>query len=140
MLPLPKEHMQKKLSVSDLAKMTEHDNQMVRGRFSYRENPGGLFKFAAKFGKGFTLFREKFKDGHEYTIPLGVAKYLNQKCKYPRLVPALDEKGREIPNTSVEIMVPRVEFSIYEFITPDMTVPKELVKVVRTSAVMPMPA
>jgi hypothetical protein len=132
--------MEKRLTASDLAKMAQHDSQMVRGRFNYIENKGGKFKCSQKFGKGFRLFRETFIDGHEYTIPLGVAKYINNKCRYPRLQPAIDDKGREIPNTSVEVQVQRAEFSIYEFITPDMAVPKDLVKVVKMTPVMPMPA
>lgn len=134
--------MEKRLSAADLAKQAEHDSQMVKGRFNYKENPGGRFKLAQKFGKGFKLFRETFIDGHEYTIPLGVAKYINNKCKYPRLVPGTDQHGREIPNTSVEIQVQRAEFSIYEFITKDMMVPKDFVKIVTTglTPVAPMPS
>ncbi len=132
--------MEKRLTQADLAKQAEHDMQMVRGRFNYKENPGGKFKIANKAGKGTKLFRETLKDGHEYTIPLFAAKYINNKCRYPRIVPAVNEKGQEIPGQSMEIWVQRAEFSIYEFITPDMTVPKDLVKVMKLSPVMPMPA
>lgn len=132
--------MEKRLSAADLAKQAEHGSQMVRGRFNYKENPGGRFKIANKMGKGTKLFRDTFIDGHEYTIPLFVAQYINNKCNYPRLTSAVDEKGREIPNTQVEIKVQRAEFSIYEFITPEMTVPKDLLKVSKLSPVMPMPA
>lgn len=130
--------MEKRLSAADINKMIEHNNQMVRGRFNYKENPGGRFKIANKMGKGTKLFRETFIDGHEYTIPLFVAKYINEKCNYPRLTAAVDEKGREIPNTCVEVKVQRAEFSIYEFITPEMMVPKDLVKVGKLSPVTPM--
>lgn len=132
--------MEKRLTASDLAKQADANNQMVRGRFNYKENPGGRFKLANKAGKGTKLFRDTLIDGHEYTIPLFVARYINEKCRYPRLTSAVDEKGREIPNTSVEVQIQRAEFSIYEFITPEMMVPKDLVKVTKLSPVMPMPA
>ncbi len=132
--------MEKKLNESEIFKMQEHDTQLVKGRFNYKENPGGKFKFSMKLGKKFPLFREAMIDGREYTIPLGAAKYINSHCRYPRLVNATDDKGREIPGTSVEIQVQRAEFSIYEFITPEMTVPKDLVKIVKMSPVTPMNA
>jgi len=132
--------MEKRLTTSEINKMIEHDKQLVKGRFNYKENPGGRFKLSQKLGKSFPLFRETMIDGHEYTIPLGVAKYINNKCRYPRIVPAVDDKGREIPNTSVTVQIQRAEFSIYEFITQDMMVPKDLIKVTKMSPVTPMPA
>ena len=54
------------------------------------------------------------KDGEVYTIPLGVAKHLNQHCYHEVHEHCMDEKGN--PMTRVGRKVQRCGFQSLEFI------------------------
>ena len=54
-----------------------HDRKPIRGRFLYHEIPGGELEFNFYKYKGDPVEKYKLRDGQEYTLPLGVAKHLN---------------------------------------------------------------
>jgi hypothetical protein len=57
---------------------------MVKGIFRYHEVPGGAFEFVYKQYKEDDVEKFTMVDGHVYTIPLGVAKHLNNNVWYPQ--------------------------------------------------------
>lgn len=63
----------------------EIESQMVTGIFRDLEvGPGGHLRFSAcKYPQFDPVAEFDFKDGHTYTVPLWVAKHLNEECKYP---------------------------------------------------------
>lgn len=61
----------------------ERDSRMVTGKFQCHEPRGGSVKFSFKQYKGDPVKTYEFHDGQTYTIPLGVAKHLNNNCNYP---------------------------------------------------------
>lgn len=64
--------------------MRDKDREMVKGIFRYHEVPGGAFEFVYKAYKGDEVERYLLVDGCVYTIPLGVAKHLNNNVWYPQ--------------------------------------------------------
>lgn len=61
----------------------QRDSTMVKGTFQCHEPRGGCVKFAFKAYKGDPVQTYEFHDGKQYTIPLAVAKHLNNNCNYP---------------------------------------------------------
>lgn len=64
--------------------MRDKDREMVKGIFRYHEVPGGAFEFVFKAYKGDEVEKYTMVDGGIYTIPLGVAKHLNNNVWYPQ--------------------------------------------------------
>jgi len=61
----------------------DKDREMVKGIFRFYEVPGGSMSFNFKKYKNDLVERFDLIDGQVYTIPLGVAKHLNNDCWYP---------------------------------------------------------
>ncbi len=61
----------------------DKDRELVRGIFRFLEVPGGGMSFVFKKYKEDPVERFDLIDGETYTIPLGVAKHLNNNCWYP---------------------------------------------------------
>jgi len=66
-----------------LAYQSGKDKEMVKGMFKFYEVPGGSMAFMYRKYKGEKPERYSMVDGDTYTIPLGVAKHLNNDCWYP---------------------------------------------------------
>lgn len=61
----------------------DKDREKVRGIFHFYEVPGGMMSFVYKAYKEDEVERYDLVDGQVYTLPLGVAKHLNNDCWYP---------------------------------------------------------
>jgi hypothetical protein len=62
----------------------ERESQKVTGVFRDLEvGAGGHLRFSARKYKWDPIEDFDFNDGHTYTIPLWVAKHLNNNCKHP---------------------------------------------------------
>jgi hypothetical protein len=61
----------------------DKDREMVKGRFLFHEVPGGVLSFPFKKWKEDEVEVYHLTDGQIYTLPLAVAKHLNQNCAYP---------------------------------------------------------
>ena len=61
----------------------DKDREKVKGMFIFHEVPGGCMSFVYKAYEGDPVERYDFIDGQIYTIPMGVAKHLNQNLWYP---------------------------------------------------------
>jgi len=62
----------------------KEDSKLVKGIFRDIECPGGDVEFIYRKYKGDDIVKYHFVDGVEYEIPLGVAKHINNNCKYAR--------------------------------------------------------
>ncbi|SRR5229473_6342852 len=62
----------------------DRDRELVTGTFNFHECPGGKFDFVFRQYPGDDIEQYSFYDGHSYTIPLGVAKHLNNNCNRPK--------------------------------------------------------
>jgi len=91
----------------------QRDRQMVKGIFRFYEVPGGSMSFNFRKYKGDPVERYDMIDGQVYTVPLGVAKHLNQNGSYPVHKYLKDESG----NVSMRVgqKVNRFGFQSLEF-------------------------
>ena len=90
---------------------------MVKGIIHYYKVPGGSMGFNVKKYKGDKVARYDMVDEGVYTIPLGVAKHLNQNGNYPIHQHLKDENG----NVSMRVgqKVNRFGFQSLEFMDID---------------------
>jgi hypothetical protein len=61
----------------------KRDARLVKGIYQCHEPVGGSVEFSFKAYRGDPVTRYAFQHGKEYTIPLAVAKHLNNNCNYP---------------------------------------------------------
>lgn len=108
---------QAKKNVTNLKYQRDKDSEMVKGIFHFYEVPGGSMSFNFKKYKGDKVERYDMVDEGVYTIPLGVAKHLNQNGNYPIHQHLKDESG----NVSMKIgqKVNRFGFQSLEFMDID---------------------
>lgn len=103
----------RKISPEEYKKMRDKDHKMVRGKFRCMEPPGGSVTFSYRKYKGDQIQSYTMVDGESYTIPLMVAKHLNQDCAYPKHSHVLDADGK--PSQQVGKWVRRFGFESLEF-------------------------
>lgn len=98
----------------------DKDREIVRGKFIFHEVPGGEMRFSFQKYKEDPVEDFRMMDGQIYSIPLGVAKHLNQNCWYPVHEFKLDDVGR--PLQRIGLKVRRCSFQSLEFIdSEDLT-------------------
>ena len=93
--------------------LAEEESKMVRGKFIYHECPGGTMEFSFRKFKGEPLANYSLKDGETYTLPLSVARHLNNNCWFPTYTFKNDEAGR--PTTSIGEKVHRTAFQSLDY-------------------------
>jgi len=76
---------------------------MVTGRFLFNECPGGELKFPYREFPGDELKHYTLRHDNVYTIPLGVAMHLNDRCSYPEYQHNMDG-GKAVDVQSMYIM------------------------------------
>lgn len=108
---------QAKKNTTNLKYQRDKDSEMVKGIFHFYEVPGGSMSFNFKKYKGDKVTRYDMVDGQVCTIPLGVAKHLNQNGSYPIHKHLKDENG----NVSMKVgqRVNRFGFQSLEFMDID---------------------
>ncbi len=125
--PLELEEKKKSLTVAEretrneenrknLMSMCERDREMVRGIFKFYECEGGEISFPFKAYKWDDIQSYTLRDGEIYTIPLGVAKHLNNNGWYPIHKYALNEAG--VPLSCIGEKKRRFGFHPLDFIDP----------------------
>lgn len=67
----------------DLSYKRDKYREVVRGRFDFKEVPGGTMSFVYREFDGDPVVRYDLTDGCIYSIPRGVARHLNMNCSYP---------------------------------------------------------
>lgn len=104
---------EKELGKKRWLELQEEEKKQVRGKFIYNECPGGIMELSFKKFKGEPIKKYSLKDGEVYTIPLSVARHLNNNCCFPSYTFKNDEQGR--PQTTVSEKVHRTAFQGLEF-------------------------
>lgn len=106
----------KKVDVQDeykYAYQRDQDKELVKGVFRFYEVPGGTMALMYRKYKGQKPEKYSMADGQIYTIPLGVAKHLNNDCWYPIHAYATDADGK--PSQRISQKVKRCGFQSLEF-------------------------
>lgn len=111
---MSKEKKEAKPTPAHILAQRDKEREMVRGKFIFHEVPGGQMEFVFKKYKQDPLEKFSFIDGEIYTIPLGVARHLNNNCSYPSYTFRQDEQGR--PKTTVAERIRRCSFQSLEFV------------------------
>lgn len=93
--------------------MRKKDNRMVQGVFRCFETQGGSVTFFCKKHAGDDVKKYKMVDGETYTVPLMVAKHLNNNCCYDQHAYMLDANGKTIIGPGKKIH--RYTFESLEF-------------------------
>lgn len=89
----------KPVNVDSIEGMTRDKDNKVVGQFVNIECPGQPAKISCRLYKGMEYFNELMKDGETYTIPLSVARFINEMIKSSTHVHLLDEKGEQVKGT-----------------------------------------
>jgi len=93
------------------------DRELVKGVFKYYEVPGGVMEFCFKKYKGDPLEKYELHDNKVYTIPLGVAKHINNNTWYPIHQYTKNEDGS--PAQTIGQKIRRMAFQSLEFMDVD---------------------
>lgn len=105
--------MNKPIKKTNLDYMRAKDREKVKGIFRFYEVPGGSMSFFFRKYKGDPIEKFEMLDGAVYTIPLGVAKHLNNNGWYPIHRYQMDEGGK--PTMRVGQKKRRFGFQSLEF-------------------------
>lgn len=92
--------------------MTPEKDKKVTGTFVNIECSGQPAKISGKYYKGMNFFCETFKDGEKYTIPLSVARFINERCMYEEHSYLTDSAGNPMKNAKPK---PRYKFMIESY-------------------------
>jgi len=102
----------KKKASEEIESKKKEDSKLVKGIFHNMESPGGDLMFAYHAYKGEPTRVYHLIDGHEYEIPLGVAKHINRQCKYKKSRYLVDKDGNRIIGADTPI-------ERYKFVSTD---------------------
>lgn len=131
---MAKESIKKDLKPS-LKVQRDRDRELVRGVFRFAEVPGGSMSFVFKKYKEDPVERFDLVDGEIYTLPLGVAKHLNNNLWYPQHAHAVDGNGN--PIAIIGKKVRRATFQSLEFTDiEELNAPADLVTVEKLGMVL----
>jgi hypothetical protein len=84
------------INTDSLEAMTPESDKMVTGIFVNIESPGQTAKICGKYYKGMQYFNRVFQDNERVTIPLSVARFINERCFHEQHTYLLDEAGNPI--------------------------------------------
>ena len=105
-------------------KTFDRDHQMVKGKFSFLEVPGGELRFTYVKYDGDPLLRYKWRDGDIVEVPYMVAKHIANDVKYPVHAHQMDEFGK--PLMKIGRWVHRTAFQRLDFLDDDEFTPANI--------------
>jgi len=76
--------------------LTPEKDRMVSGTFVNVEYPGQPGKVSCKLYKGMEYFSKTFIDNERASIPLSVARFINERCFSTKHTNLTDEKGNPL--------------------------------------------
>lgn len=92
-----KRNKEEKIKAEDLRiQKRDEDSKMVTGIFKNDEVKGGDLTFTVRFYKEDPYKTYYFEDGKTYTIPLGVAKHINNMTRQKEHAYLVDAEGKKI--------------------------------------------
>jgi hypothetical protein len=89
--------------------LTRETDKNVTGTFINIECPGQTAKVCCKYYKDMPYFEKVFMDQERATIPLSVARHINERCQYDEHAYIQDEKGNALKTGNKK---PRYKFMI----------------------------
>lgn len=98
----------KPTNLDSIEAMTPEQDRAVTGTFINVEYPGQPAKISFKGYKGMNYFSRVFEDGERCTIPLSVARFINERCHFEEHSYLQDEKGDPIKTGRTK---PRYKFT-----------------------------
>ena len=101
----------------NLAYQRDKDRELVKGIFRFHECPGGEMSFVFKAYKGDKIEKYTVVDGQVHSVPLGVAKHLNNNGWYP--VHGFKQNEQGGPHVTIGRKVKRFSFQSLEFVDLD---------------------
>jgi len=99
------------VNINSIHAMKPEDDYKVRGQFVNVEYPGEPQKISGIYYKGMPYFCETLKDGETTTVPLSVARWINEEFGHQQATNLLDDKGNPIKGSK---KIPRGKFIIEE--------------------------
>lgn len=84
------------VNVDSIEAMTPETDRKVTGQFVNIECPGQPAKICCKLYKGMPYFSQVLEDGQTYTIPLSVARHINERCNHHKHSYLQDARGAPI--------------------------------------------
>ena len=95
---------EKKKASDVVEKAKKEDSKLVKGIFKNHECQGGDVIFSIRLYKGEPVRTYHLIDGHDYELPLGVARHINRQCKYKKHKWLVDKDGNKMisPDKPVE--------------------------------------
>lgn len=112
----------------NLKYLRDKHRELVKGIFRFHECPGGVMSFPFKEFKEDEVQNYTLEDGKVYSIPLGVAKHLNNNCWYPQYEFFKDET-QNVQRVCKKVR--RCTFQSLEFMDVEGLEPDKLVTVER---------
>lgn len=91
----------------------DKDREIVKGVFKYYEVPGGVMEFCFKKYKEDPIEKFTLYDNQVYSIPLGVARHINNNTWYPVHEYGRNEDGSPMQRIGQKIR--RMAFQSLEF-------------------------
>ena len=82
--------------------LTPETDKKVTGVFVNVEYPGQTAKVCARLYKGMPYFCRTFEDGERATIPLSVARMINERIGYEIHSHLIDEEGRPLKGSKIK--------------------------------------
>lgn len=104
---------EKKKSSALIEKHKKEDARLVKGVFKNIESAGGDVEFAYHKYPGESTKVYHLIDGQEYDLPFGVAKHINQQCKYKKSKHLVDVDGNR--TITADKAIERYQFVSTEF-------------------------
>jgi hypothetical protein len=83
--------------------ITKETDRMVTGTFVNVECPGQTAMINCKYYKGQQVFKQLMFDNEKYTVPLSVARHINERCFYQQHKNVLDANGLNIKGDGPKI-------------------------------------
>ena len=80
--------------------MTPEKDRMVTGTFVNVETPGQPARISLHLYKGMNFFQKTFLDGEKATIPLSVARFINERCAHETHKWQQDDDGNPIKGST----------------------------------------
>lgn len=87
---------QQAVNVNSIEAMTKETDRKVTGTFINIECPTQPAKISCKYYRDMPLFCDTLKDGETYTIPLSVARHINERCYSEPHSYLVNDKGEPI--------------------------------------------
>ena len=102
------------VNVDSIEAMTPETDKRVHGEFVNIEAPGQPAKVCGKYYKKMNYFEKVFRDGEKCTIPLSVARWINERCYYNKHTYLMDAEGNPLKEDRA---TPRYKFIIEGHVT-----------------------